>query len=58
MKLLLNAGRGLEEVSSSATGSWQSPGGSSGDKGQKHFDLSTSGGQINSLKYKKLCKQT
>ena len=42
MKLLENADRGLERVSSSATGSWQSPGGGSGGKAQKIFDLSGS----------------
>ena len=40
MKLLENADGGLERVSSSATGSWQSPVGGSGGKAQKIFDLS------------------
>ena len=39
MKLLENTDGGLEGVSSSATGSWQSPGGGSGGKAQKNFDL-------------------
>ena len=41
-------------VSSSAIGSWQSPGWSSGGKAQKDFDLFTSGGQINSLSRRNL----
>ena len=41
---------------SSATSSWQSSGEGSGVKSQKIVGLFTNGGQINSSKYKKLCK--
>ena len=40
-------------VVSSTRDSWLNPGDSSGNKATENFDLFTSGGQINSLKYKK-----